>query len=104
MPCAKANCVWRVPCKIVDSNSPLVKYTVNFAPADVRKEGSGYDLPLAIGMLSALNMLQGAEEKLTRSVFVGELGLDGSIRPIKGALSIAIKAREQQFDALFVPK
>lgn len=81
-----------------------VKYTVNFAPADVRKEGSGYDLPLAIGMLSALNMLQGAEEKLTRCVFVGELGLDGSIRPIKGALSIAIKAREQQFDALFVPK
>lgn len=81
-----------------------IKYTVNFAPADVRKEGSGYDLPLAIGMLSALNLLKGCEEKIERSVFVGELGLDGSIRPIKGALSIAIKAREQQFDALFVPK
>ena len=80
------------------------KYTVNFAPADVRKEGSGYDLPLAIGILASLKMLEGGEEKLNRYVFVGELGLDGSIRPVKGALSIAIKAREQGFEALFVPK
>ncbi len=78
------------------------KYTVNFAPADVRKEGSGYDLPLAIGMLVATGKL--ACDHLDRYVFVGELGLDGSIRPVKGALSIAIKAREQGFEALFVPK
>ena len=78
------------------------KYTVNFAPADVRKEGSGYDLPLAIGMLVATGKL--ACDHLDRYVFVGELGLDGSIRPVKGALSIAIKAREQCFEALFVPK
>lgn len=78
------------------------KYTVNFAPADVRKEGSGYDLPLAIGLLVVTNQLQC--EAISRYVFVGELGLDGSVRPIKGALSIAIKAREQGFEALFVPK
>lgn len=78
------------------------RYMVNFAPADVRKEGSGYDLPLAIGMLAALKMLPA--ERLRRYVFVGELGLDGSVRPVKGALSIAIKARAQGFEALFVPK
>ena len=78
------------------------KYTINFAPADVRKEGSGYDLPLAIGLLVAAKKLQC--DALNRYVFVGELGLDGSIRPVKGALSIAIKAREQGFEALFVPK
>lgn len=78
------------------------RYTVNFAPADVRKEGSGYDLPLAIGMLAAQKMLR--SEALDRTVFVGELGLDGSVRPVKGALSVAIKARAQGFDQLIVPK
>lgn len=78
------------------------KYTVNFAPADVRKEGSGYDLPLAIGILASLKQIP--TESLNRYVFVGELGLDGSVRAVKGALSIAIKAREQGFEALFVPK
>ena len=78
------------------------KYTINFAPADVRKEGSGYDLPLAIGILASLKRIP--MESLGRYVFVGELGLDGSIRAVKGALSIAIKAREQGFEALFVPK
>ena len=78
------------------------KYTINFAPADVRKEGSGYDLPLAIGILASLKRIP--TDKLGRYVFVGELGLDGSIRAVKGALSIAIKARGQGFEALFVPK
>ena len=78
------------------------KYTINFAPADVRKEGSGYDLPLAIGMLASLKRIPA--NNLDKYVFVGELGLDGSVRPVKGALSIAIKAREQGFEALFVPK
>lgn len=79
-----------------------MKYTINFAPADVRKEGSGYDLPLAIGILASLKLVK--PDLLPRIVFVGELGLDGTVRPVKGALSIAIKAREQGFAALIVPK
>lgn len=78
------------------------RYTINFAPADVRKEGSGYDLPLAIGLLASLGRIN--TDKLERFVMVGELGLDGSIRPVKGALSIAIKARAQGFEGLIVPK
>lgn len=79
-----------------------IRYTINFAPADVRKEGSGYDLPLAIGLLATLERL--SCEKLERFVLVGELGLDGSIRPVKGALSIAIKARAQGYEGLIVPQ
>ena len=75
-----------------------MKFTINFAPADVRKEGSGYDLPLALGLMASVGQVPA--EKLSRYVLVGELGLDGSIRPIKGALSIAIKAREQQYEGL----
>ncbi len=81
---------------------PHMAITVNFAPADVRKEGSGYDLPLAIGLLAATRLVQ--TELLGRSLFVGELGLDGTLRPVKGALPIAIKARELGFENLFVPQ
>jgi len=81
---------------------PCTRYTVNFAPADVRKEGSGYDLPLAIGLLTSLGKLP--TDRLERFVLAGELGLDGSIRPIRGALLIAMKAREQGFEGLIVPK
>lgn len=77
------------------------KTTVNFAPADVRKEGSGYDLPLAIGLLAVNELIP--TDCLGRCMFVGELGLDGSLRPIKGALPIAIKARELEYDSLIVP-
>ena len=59
---------------------PLTKIVVNFAPADVRKEGSGYDLPLALGILAANKLIQ--PEKLENIIFVGELGLEGSLRPI----------------------
>lgn len=76
--------------------------TVNFAPADVKKEGSGYDLPLAIGLLATSQIVPDTE--LHRYMFVGELGLDGTLRPIKGALPIAIKARELNFDYLIVPE
>lgn len=76
--------------------------TVNFAPADVRKEGTGYDLPLAIGLLAASKLV--SPDSLGRCVFTGELGLDGSLRPIKGALPIAIKARAEGFESLFVPR
>ena len=81
---------------------PQASITVNFAPADVKKEGSGYDLPLAIGQLAAAKIVP--EASLEGAVFVGELGLDGSIRPVKGALPIAIKARELGYESLFVPQ
>ena len=94
----------RVEGALLNSNFHLrqTKTTVNFAPADVKKEGSGYDLPLAIGLLAAGNLLP--TDELDRYMFVGELGLDGSIRPIKGALPIAIKARELNYDYLIVPQ
>ena len=82
---------------------PRMRYTVNFAPADVRKEGSGYDLPLAIGMIASLDMIK-PNRLLETTVLVGELGFDGSIRPVKGALSIAIKARAEGFEHLIVPR
>ena len=81
-----------------------MSYRVNLAPADVRKEGSGFDLPLAIGMLVSLQKLQPEEDLLKRTLFVGELGFDGSLRPVKGALSIAIKARAEGYEHLIVPK
>lgn len=76
--------------------------TVNFAPADIRKEGTGYDLPLAIGLLAAEKLI--GAEALGRCALVGELGLDGSLRPVKGALPVAIKAREMGLDFLVVPR
>ncbi len=76
--------------------------TINFAPAHVRKEGTGYDLPLAIGLLAAAELIE--TSRLERCVLVGELGLDGTLRPVKGALPIAIKAREIGFDFLVVPR
>ena len=74
---------------------------VNLAPADVRKEGSGFDLPMALGYMITIGFLQVGS--LDRYMFVGELGLDGSILPIRGALPIAIMARAQKYEALFVP-
>lgn len=76
--------------------------TVNFAPADVRKEGSGYDLPLAIALLAAAKMVKLAQPE--RCMLVGELGLDGTIRPVKGALPIAILARSLGYEMLIVPQ
>ena len=78
------------------------KYTINMAPADIRKEGTAYDLPLAISILAASGELQCAE--LRQFMMVGELGLDGSLRPVHGALPIAIKAREMGLKGLIVPK
>lgn len=72
------------------------------APADIRKEGSAYDLPLAIGLLGASESI--SSEKFSRYLLMGELSLDGTIQPIKGALPIAIKAREDGFEGLIVPQ
>ena len=75
--------------------------TVNMAPADLRKEGSSFDLPLAIALLAANGSIEC--EDLERYMFVGELGLDGRLLPVRGALPIAIKARAEHFKGLIVP-
>lgn len=81
---------------------PTSNIIINMAPADIRKEGSAYDLPLAIGMLAAGEVIQ--PDKLNRYLMMGELSLDGSLQPIKGALPIAIKARELGFEGIIVPR
>jgi magnesium chelatase family protein len=83
---------------------PRCRIVVNMAPADIRKEGSAYDLPLAIGILASANELGLEAAKLEKYMMMGELSLDGSLQPIKGALPIAIKAREDGFQGLIVPK
>lgn len=80
---------------------PRKKMTINFAPADVRKEGSSYDLPLAVGVLAASDQIDA--DRLSDYMMMGELSLDGGLRPIKGVLPIAIKAREDRFKGLIVP-
>lgn len=81
---------------------PRNRLVVNMAPADIRKEGSSYDLPLAIGILAAAGQLDAG--RLDRFLLMGELSLDGSLKPIKGALPIAIKARELGFQGFILPK
>ena len=81
---------------------PTSNIVVNMAPADIRKEGSAYDLPLAIGLLGASETI--SSEKFSHYLLMGELSLDGSIQPIKGALPIAIKAREDGFEGLIIPQ
>lgn len=80
---------------------PGKKITINMAPADLRKEGSSYDLTLAIGILAASNQIQA--DNLEKYLIMGELSLDGSLQPIKGALPIAIKAREEGFEGFILP-
>lgn len=77
---------------------------VNFAPADVKKEGSGYDLPLAMGLLHAFGQAKVTPEVLSRYMFLGELGLDGDLRPVRGVLPAAILARKLGYEALIVPE
>jgi len=81
---------------------PGKKITINMAPADLRKEGSAYDLTLAIGILTASNQIQA--EHLEEYLIMGELSLDGSLQPIKGALPIAVKARGEGFKGFILPK
>lgn len=81
---------------------PVADITVNMAPADLRKEGSSYDLPLAIGILAAIGKVK--SDMLSEYMIVGELGLDGMIQPVKGALPISIRARKEKFKGLIVPK
>ena len=81
---------------------PQTKVTINLAPADLKKEGSGFDLPMALGILGAYNGL--LKPDLPDYVFVGELMLDGSVRGIRGALPIAIAARARKIPNLVVPE
>ncbi len=82
---------------------PFHKTTINLAPADVRKEGASFDLPIALGILGANGDLENAED-LTQTLSVGELSLDGRVRPIRGALSIAIRARDAGIKHLLLPE
>lgn len=80
---------------------PRLKMTINMAPADIRKEGSAYDLSIAVGMLAASGQVN--SDLLAKFVIMGELSLDGVLRPLKGSLPIAIQARKEGFKGLILP-
>jgi magnesium chelatase family protein len=80
---------------------PRSHVTVNLAPADIRKEGTGFDLPIAVGILAAEELI--AEDTLQNCIFIGELSLDGSIKGVRGILPAAFKARESGIGSVFVP-
>lgn len=80
---------------------PKKRVVINMAPADIRKEGAAYDLPLAVGIMAASEVIR--PDELSEFVIMGELSLDGSVKPIKGILPIAIQAREEGFKGLIVP-
>lgn len=81
---------------------PRQRIVVNLAPADIRKEGSAFDLPIALGILGGDNQMPSGD--LDKYIIMGELSLDGSVRPIKGALPIAIQARKEKFKGVILPK
>src|SRR5947209_3141673 len=78
---------------------PNKSVTINLAPANVRKEGAGFDLPMALGILGAMGVVKGAD----RHLFIGELSLDGAVRPVRGVLSVAACARREGIANLLVP-
>lgn len=88
--------------KYFDYRMPRQKVVVNLAPADIRKEGSAYDLPIALSILKASGQL--STDLLEDYVIMGELALDGTLRPIKGVLPIAIEARNQKFKGFILPQ
>jgi magnesium chelatase family protein len=81
---------------------PPADMTINLSPADIRKEGTGYDLSLAIGILAAHGKV--ADSMLHDYMLIGELGLDGQLKPISGVLSVAIRAKKENFKGLIVPQ
>ena len=80
---------------------PIRRIVVNLAPADIKKEGSGFDLPIALGIIAAQN--EELLERIKDYVFVGELSLDGKLRLVKGALSMAIEAKNQNVKGIILP-
>lgn len=89
--------------KQIGYKMPRQRIVINLAPADIRKEGSSYDLPIAIGILAGSGQIQNIDE-LNKYIIMGELSLDGSLQPIKGALPIAIQARKEKFKGFILPK
>src|SRR5947209_11283070 len=81
---------------------PLTQITINLAPADIKKEGSGFDLPMAMGIVGAYGGL--VKKELPEFVMVGELSLDGGVRGVRGALPIAIAARTKKIPNLIIPE
>jgi magnesium chelatase family protein len=81
---------------------PRMRTVINMAPADIRKEGSAYDLPIAMGILCASEQVK--SDLLDKYIIMGELALDGTLKPIKGALPIAIQARKEGFEGFILPK
>ncbi len=81
---------------------PGKEITVNMAPADIRKEGSVYDLPIALGIMAASEQI--TCETLEQYIILGELSLDGQIQPLKGILPIALKAKKEGFKGMIIPK
>lgn len=88
--------------KNVGYKLPGKKITINMAPADLRKEGAAYDLSIAIGILAASEKILATD--IDQYIIMGELSLDGGLQPIKGVLPIAIKAREEGFKGIILPK
>ncbi|MFD0992181.1 YifB family Mg chelatase-like AAA ATPase [Tenacibaculum geojense] len=95
---------YRISAALANNNFKLPgkKIIINMAPADIRKEGAAYDLTIAIGILAASNQIN--SPAIEEYIIMGELSLDGSLQPIKGALPIAIKAREEGFKYFILPK
>lgn len=88
--------------KMIECEAPRQRVIINMSPADIRKEGSAYDLPIAIGLASIQGVINAAD--LNSTLIMGELALDGSVLPVKGALPMAIMAREQGFKRMIVPQ
>jgi magnesium chelatase family protein len=80
---------------------PTRRITINLAPADIRKEGTAFDLPMAVGLLTATGLVP--RERAARFLFMGELSLDGSIKPVRGVLPVAVAARRWDLDGLILP-
>src|SRR5688500_18465858 len=81
---------------------PLRRITVNLAPADIRKDGSGFDLPIALGILVASGQLP--EDRIADHLVIGEVGLEGDLRPVRGALSMALAARATRHRGVLLPQ
>jgi magnesium chelatase family protein len=88
--------------KNVGYKMPRQKIVINLAPADVRKEGSAYDLPIALGILAASGQIPA--DSFDQYIMLGELSLDGGLRPVKGSLPVAIQARKDQYKGIILPK
>src|SRR5919109_1154756 len=98
---------WETRKRVLSANlnngvgAPDQKIVINLGPADVKKEGSAFDLPMAIGILGGFGLL--AKQDVSDYLMIGELSLDGKLRPVKGVLSIAMLARDQKIPHVLVP-